>query len=80
MDWTVDELKEADRKTRKLLTLNGTLHPRSQIQHRQALSPMSRRRQGFDLVRGMHQTEGTWTVRLFERVSLKTSQRVSNIW
>ena len=29
MDWTVDELKEADRKTRKLLTLNGALHPRS---------------------------------------------------
>ena len=29
MDWTVDELKEADRKTRKLLTMNGALHPRS---------------------------------------------------
>ena len=29
MDWTVDELKEADRKTRKLLTLHGALHPRS---------------------------------------------------
>ena len=29
MDWTVDELKEADRKTRMLLTLNGALHPRS---------------------------------------------------
>ena len=29
VDWTVDELKEADRKTRKLLTLNGALHPRS---------------------------------------------------
>ena len=27
---------------------------------------MSRRRQGFDLDRGMHQTGGTWTVRLFE--------------
>ena len=29
VDWTVDELKEADRKTRNLLTLNGALHPRS---------------------------------------------------
>ena len=29
VDWTVDELKEADKKTRKLLTLNGALHPRS---------------------------------------------------
>ena len=29
VDWTVNELKEADRKTRKLLTLNGALHPRS---------------------------------------------------
>ena len=29
VDWTIDELQEADRKTRKLLTLNGALHPRS---------------------------------------------------
>ena len=29
VDWTVDELKEADRKTKKLLTLNGALHPKS---------------------------------------------------
>ena len=29
VDWTVNELKDADRKARKLLTLNGALHPRS---------------------------------------------------
>ena len=29
VDWTVNELKEADRKTIKLLTLNGALHPGS---------------------------------------------------
>ena len=28
VDWAVDDLKEADRTTRKLLTLNGALHPR----------------------------------------------------
>ena len=75
VDWTVDELKEADKKTRKLLTLNGALHPRSNT--RQALSPTSRRWQGFDLFRGMHQTGGTWTVRLFERASPRTCQRMS---
>ena len=35
------------------------------------------RRQGFDLNQGMHQTGGTWTVKLFEIKSPRTSQRVS---
>ena len=29
--WTVEELKSLDRKTRKLLTIHGVLHPRSDI-------------------------------------------------
>lgn len=31
LDWTVDELKEMDRKTRKLMTMNGALHPRADV-------------------------------------------------
>ena len=30
-DWTVDELKDMDRKTRKLLTMNNGLHPRADV-------------------------------------------------
>ena len=30
VDWKVDELKELDRKTRKMMTLHGALHPRSE--------------------------------------------------
>jgi len=29
--WTKSELAELDRKTRKLLTINGALHPRSRV-------------------------------------------------
>ena len=74
-DFSVDELKEVDRKTKKLLTLNGALRT-PQIQHRQALSPTCIR---FKFDRGMHQTGGTWTVRIFESKSTKTSPRVSPI-
>ena len=31
LDWTVDELKEMDRKTRKIMTMNGALHPRADV-------------------------------------------------
>ena len=31
LDWTVDELKEMDRKTRKLMTMNDVLHPRADV-------------------------------------------------
>ena len=31
VDWTVDELKIMDKKTRQLMTLNGALHPRSDV-------------------------------------------------
>ena len=31
LDWTVDELKEMDRKTRKLMTMNRALHPRADV-------------------------------------------------
>ena len=31
LDWTVDELKDMDRKTRKLLTMNNGLHPRADV-------------------------------------------------
>ena len=31
LDWTVDELKEMDRKTRKLMTINRALHPKADV-------------------------------------------------
>ena len=31
VDWKVDELKELDRKTRKMMTLHGALHPQSDL-------------------------------------------------
>ena len=31
LDWTVNELKEMDRKTRKLMTMNDALHPRADV-------------------------------------------------
>ena len=31
VDWTVDELKIMDKKTRQLMTINGALHPRSDV-------------------------------------------------
>lgn len=31
LDWTVDELKDMDRKTRKLMTINRALHPRADV-------------------------------------------------
>ena len=31
LDWTVDELKEMDRKTRKLMTMNRALHPKADV-------------------------------------------------
>ena len=31
VDWKVDELKELDRKTRKMMTLHGALHPKSEV-------------------------------------------------
>jgi len=30
-DWTVDELKDMDKKTRKLMTINRVLHPRADV-------------------------------------------------
>ena len=38
VDWKVDELKELDRKTRKIMTLHGALHPKSD-DDRMYLSP-----------------------------------------
>lgn len=31
VEWKVDELKELDRKTRKMMTLHGALHPKSDV-------------------------------------------------
>ena len=31
IDWKVDELKELDRKARKMMTLHGALHPKSDV-------------------------------------------------
>ena len=31
VDWTVEELKELDRKTRKMMTLHGALHPKNDV-------------------------------------------------
>jgi hypothetical protein len=31
LDWTVDELKDMDRKTRKLMTMNRALHPKADV-------------------------------------------------
>lgn len=31
LDWTSDELKNLDRKTRKIMTINRTLHPRANV-------------------------------------------------
>ena len=31
LDWTVNELKEMDRKTRKLMTMNRALHPKADV-------------------------------------------------
>ena len=31
VDWTVEELKELDRKTRKMMTLHGALHPKTGV-------------------------------------------------
>ena len=31
VDWTVEELKELDRKTRKMMTLHVALHPKSDV-------------------------------------------------
>ena len=31
LDWTVDELKNMDRKTRKLMTMNRALHPKADV-------------------------------------------------
>ena len=31
VDWKVDELKELDRKARKMMTLHGALHPKSDV-------------------------------------------------
>lgn len=31
LDWNVDELREMDRRTRKLLTMHGALHPKSNV-------------------------------------------------
>ena len=31
IDWNMDELKQVDKKTRKIMTMNGTLHPKSDI-------------------------------------------------
>ena len=31
LDWTKEELKSIDSKTRKLMTMNGSLHPRGNV-------------------------------------------------
>ena len=31
MDWTAEELKALDKKTRKLMTMNGALHPGADV-------------------------------------------------
>ena len=31
IDWNMGELKQVDRKTRKIMTMNGALHPKSDI-------------------------------------------------
>lgn len=32
VEWNLDEIKQLDRKTRKLLTINGMLHPRADVE------------------------------------------------
>ena len=31
LDWNKDELQNMDRKTRKIMTMNGALHPRANV-------------------------------------------------
>ena len=31
VEWRSDELKELDRKTRKMMTVHGALHPKSDV-------------------------------------------------
>ena len=31
LDWTISELQEMDRRTRKLMTMHNALHPRSNV-------------------------------------------------
>ena len=59
LKWTTEELKELDRKTRKLMTMHGALHPKSDI-NRVAKDVSGARRTALDDLSGTVMGGSCW--------------------